>query len=202
MLLASVALLVVGIAWPMWYAYEAHQNWRSGAIKQVARDGGLIVLQPQLQKQLESLPASSLSAKLYPAANVSTAEKLLQTDVAVMLKEAGVWGQTVNQLPKSEIGELYRAGLRFSVSMTIDQLQKFVSKVEQHQRFLQVGLLDVTAPQIQARDQNAVLTVTMEVFGFGSIEPQPTLAPKSVVAPQPPLPVESLPSATANVWRR
>jgi hypothetical protein len=50
--------------------------------------------------------------------------------------------------------------------MSADQLKNFMEGLRANPRYLRVERLGATAPQLQSPEQNSLLTVNMELYGF------------------------------------
>jgi hypothetical protein len=74
--------------------------------------------------------------------------------------------RAVTSIPKVEEAGLVGYGLRFTALMTADQLRKFMDALRGNVHYLRVERLGITASQLQRTDENAPLTVTMEVYGY------------------------------------
>ena len=117
---------------------------------------------PALRQQLERL-LRDLWHRVEGGADGGAA---VQQDVGTLCAAAGVGNKTITPLPSEEEGPLMKYSVRLSASGTSDRLEMFAAKLRQHPRYLRTDRLSITAPQVQQREQNPVLTLTMDIAGY------------------------------------
>jgi Tfp pilus assembly protein PilO len=171
----ALALLLLGVAgvsvWmllvsPVTWLIASQDEWRAQVRAELSHSKGRAALEPMLRKQLESLPTAAVWSALYTVAGETDADALVQRDLMALGVSSGVTVQVVTPLPKVEVAELTGHGVRFTVSTTADHLRSFAGALRGNPRYLRVERLAITAPQIQAVDENPQLTVTMDVYGY------------------------------------
>lgn len=150
-----------------WLVHSQSQ-WRSRARAELAEARGRGMLIRSLREQLTALPQAPVLTLLYYAkkAELSAAVSL---DVAQIAAATGVTLQTTTPLPDVHEGELISSGVRVTAAMTADQLRHFAERLRSHQRLLRVQRLTITSPQVQAADQNAAVTVWLDVWGYSKV---------------------------------
>lgn len=169
----AVSLLMVGVAliWgaviePLGWILVSQSQWRTDVRRELARARGRADSEPALRQRLEALPAARVWGKFFAVPKGQDVGALVQRDVMAVGATAGVVVQAVTSIPRVEEAGLAGYGVRFTVSMTADQVRKFMDALRGNAHYLRVERLGVTAPQLQQPDQNASLTVTMEVYGY------------------------------------
>jgi hypothetical protein len=163
--------LLVGIAWalvvlPLQIAYRAQVDWRNDAIATLARARGSKAQADALSQQLKTLPTEAIWNKFYSVAKPGAAGSMLQADIGSVLNSVHASVQSLTPLRTTQVDGLTTIGLRVSAGMTVDQLKNFLGGVSGHAHYLRIERLRVNAPQGQVPDQNAMLTVTVEVYGI------------------------------------
>ena len=169
----AVAMLVtaIGLVWfailvPLVWVVGSQEEWRTNARRDLARTLGRAESEPSLRKRAASIAAEPIWGKFYDVPKGQDASTLVQRDVMNAGAGAGVKIQTVVPVPRVEEAGLVGYGIRFTTTLSADQLKKFAAGLRGNTGYLRVERLTVTAPQVQQADQNASLTVTMEVYGF------------------------------------
>jgi hypothetical protein len=162
--------LLIGLAWaiivlPVQLAYRAQLDWRSDTIATLAQARGSQAQGEALSQQLKALPAEPIWNKFYNVAMPGAASSQLQADVGGVLNSVHASVQSLTPLRATEVDGLTTIGLRVSAAMTVDQLKNFLAGLASHTHYLRAERLRVNAPQSQVPDQNAMLTVTVEIYG-------------------------------------
>ncbi len=177
MSVAKRRLLVVGsipflamafwalIVWPAMAAYRAQVSWRQETASTLAQAHGSKDDVDMQTQQLASLPAAPLWNKFYKVSKAGTGGPMLQTDVSSMLNLLQISVQSLTPLRTAEVNGLNSIGLRVTASMSVDQLKKLFVKIGDNARYLYVDRLRINAPPSQLPDQNATLTVVIEIYG-------------------------------------
>ena len=176
--LAVWALVFIPLEW----VTTSQATWRHATRVELARARAHAQLLPSLREQLEKLPAQAVWQRFYGVAAARDASAALQRDVSGLCTSAGLANQTISQLPSEPEGPLMKYSVRVSASGTSDQLETFVAKVRQHPRYLRAQRLSITAPQMQSREQNPVLTITMDIAGYSGATPAPGTATASLAS--------------------
>jgi Tfp pilus assembly protein PilO len=167
MMLPILALLAwIAAVQPLLTIYESQQAWRAEARQLLAFSKRSVAALAQLQQQIAALRGSPLWSSLYRAEPGSGVAAALQSDVGALLAAAQANVQALAPVRSVEVGALRQIGIQVVASMRIDQLQQFMTAAAAHQRYLRIGQLTVTAPQIQSATENPLLSVEMEVHGF------------------------------------
>lgn len=166
MLVTAIGLIWTAILGPLVWVVGSQDEWRTHARRELARDLGRAESEPSLRKRVAALAAEPIWGKFYDVPKGQDASTLVQRDVMNVGTGAGLKIQTVVPVPRVEEAGLVGYGIRFTTTLSADQLKKFVAGLRGNTGYLRVERLTVTAPQVQQADQNASLTVTMEVYGF------------------------------------
>lgn len=151
---------------PLIHVISAQKAWRIQARDLVARAKGAQELRAQLSQQISTLRSSWLWSKLYEPAGSGVTAGLLYSDVSVLLSQTQSQAQSVTPIPVQEAPFFNKFGVRLTASMRVDQLQRFMSAVEAHPRYLRIERLAIVAPQTQADNENPPLAVTADIYGF------------------------------------
>jgi len=162
------AFIWAALVWPVWYTWDSQQEWRTTSARSLARSRAIAASEAMTRDQVKSLPQSPLAAKFYVAGTNGAGANAFQADVRGMLGSVGAVAQTATPIATNKLGAISRLGLRVTTSMTIDQLKNFLARVDSHSRYMRIDQLDITAPSVQPRDQNPMLTVSMELAAFES----------------------------------
>jgi len=186
--LVSIPLLA-GMAWaiivlPLQIAYRSQLQWRDDAIATLAQARGSKTQAVVLSQQLKALPSAPIWNKFYSVGKPGTAGSVLQADVSGVLNSIHAGVQSLTPVRATEVDGLTAIGLRVSASMTVEQLKKFLAAAANHSHYLRVGHLRVNAPPAQMPDQNAMLTVTAEVYGVERVRGELNPPTSNVSAPK------------------
>jgi hypothetical protein len=175
---AAIACLVlaVGLLWgavldPLIWVVDSQSEWRKEVHHDLARAFGEAAGEPALRKRAATLMAEPIWSKLYEIPNGQDGTTSVQRDVLRAGATAGVKVQAVVPLPKVEEAGLLAYGIRFTTTSTADQLKRLMDALRANVGYLRVERLTLSAPQIQPADQNALLTATLEVYGFSRAHP-------------------------------
>lgn len=163
--LAALLLWLIAI-WPIVKLHDYHQERRNSAQRSIARDRGVLAVEATIREQLRTLGNSGLWSKLYETTADNSAVTVLQADVGSVLSRSQLSAQSITPLSTAVHGPFERIGVRITVSMSIDQLQQFLSAIRGHPRLIRVDGIAISAPQVQSREQNPLLTVSMDLFGY------------------------------------
>jgi hypothetical protein len=166
MLVAAIGLIWGAIIVPLVWVVGSQDEWRTDARRDLARALGRAASEPVLRKRAAALAAEPIWGKFYDVPQGQDATALVQRDVMSVGTDAGVKIQAVVPVPRVEEAGLVGFGIRFTTTLSADQLKKFMVALRGNAGYLRVERLTVNAPQVQRADQNALLTVTMEVYGF------------------------------------
>jgi hypothetical protein len=162
----AIALVICGAIVPMQALYESQVEWRSQAYRTVSLARGSRQALAGVADQLQALPAAPIWTKFYAAETPGGGIAMLQADVSVLLDAARVGTQSLIPLRTETQQELPTIGVRLSASMTIEQLRSLLGSLAAHSRFLSIRHLSVSAPLVQDAQENAMLTVGMDIVGI------------------------------------
>lgn len=171
MFVAAIGLIWGALVVPLAWVVASQDEWRTEVRKDLGRSLGRAASEPDLRKRAAALKTEPVWGKLYEAPDGQDATTLVQRDVMHAGTTAGVNIQTILPVPKVEEAGLVGYGLRFTASLTADQLKKLVDALRASTGYLRVERLTIGAPQVQRTDQNAAFNVTMEVYGFSRAHP-------------------------------
>lgn len=175
-LAVAILVIAVGLLWsaflmPLAWVVASQGEWRSDVRHDLARALGEADSEPALRKRAAALVTEPIWKKLYEVPDGQDGTTLVQRDVMRVGTSAGINIQTVVPVPKVEEAGLVAYGVRFSTTLTADQLKRFMDALRANLAYLRVERLTLSAPQVQPADQNAALTVTLEVYGFSGVHP-------------------------------
>ena len=177
--LCIVPLLLLGLgallAWPFVLAADAQARWREDAIRTLGRAKYIQSVDAELQQMLVSLRTSNQWTRFYDA-RVSNASQAMQSDMRTLLGAAKASVQALTPLPSKDLPEFTQVGVRIAAIMRIDELQQLMQAMRDHPRYLRVVQMQVLAPQMQVKDENASLTVSLDVVGYVRELPAPSPA--------------------------
>ena len=169
----AVSILIIGAAliWgvviePLGWILVSQAEWRTDVRRELARIRGRAESEPALRKRLEALPSAPVWGKFFQVPKGQDGGALVQRDVLTVGTAAAVTVQAVTSVSKVQEVGLVGYGIRFTALMSADQLRKFMDALRGNAHYLRVERLSITAPQSQRADENASLTVTMEVYGY------------------------------------
>lgn len=163
---AAFFAIWVSMLWPSLYALQAQVDWRATITHTLARQRGLAGIESAVRAQLDALPNLKSWQRLYRAGAEGSAVIALQSDVNGALSASHARPQSFAPIAVTQIGPLHKVGLRVTASMTIEQLREFLHQVEGLGHFVRIEHLVVVAPPLQTSQENPLLTVTLDVFGF------------------------------------
>jgi hypothetical protein len=166
MLVVALGLIWEAILVPLVWVVGSQNEWRTDVRHNLARALGRAASEPALRHRAKSLSSEPVWRGFYDAPKGQDATALVQRDVMNVGTVTGVKVQVVTPVPKVEEAGLTGYGVRFTTTLSVDQLKKFMDALRANAGYLRVERLTITAPQVQRSDQNASLTVTMEVYGF------------------------------------
>jgi hypothetical protein len=171
LLVATVGLVWGGVLAPLTWVVDSQDEWRDDVRHDLARAMGEASTEPELRRQVAAIPAEPIWAKFYETQNGQDASQLVQRDVLRAGAGSGVKIEGIVPLPKVEEVGLVGFGIRFTTTLSAGQLKQFIDALRANVGYLRVERLTITAPQVQRADENALLTVTMEVYGFSRFHP-------------------------------
>ena len=166
LLAAGVALLWVVIAGPARWLLVSQTEWRARVREDLATSRGNVALAPQLQKQLLEVRGAAVWQAFYATRDGRDAATQMQRDLTTLAAAAGVGPPTFASLSDRDQPEYLGRGVRLSASMTAAQLRAFSAALRASTHFLRVEHFSASAPQVQAKNENPPLAVTMEVYGY------------------------------------
>jgi hypothetical protein len=170
-LVVAVALLWGAVLEPLTWLVDSQSQWRTEVHRDLARALGQAAGEPALRQRVATLMTEPIWGKLYEIPNGQDGTTLIQRDVMRASAAAGVKIQGVVPVPKVEEAGLTAYGIRFTTAFTADQLKRLMGALRANVGYLRVERLTVSAPQVQPADQNAALTVTLEIYGFSRLHP-------------------------------
>lgn len=166
------------IAMPLRWLITSQQAWRSAVRIDLARSRGEADLLPVLRQRLATLPNDPIWSRFYDATAGEEVDSLIRQDVARLCDDSQITVGSLIRLPSRVEGNLVAYGVRLTAATTADRLRSFADRLRAAPRYLRVQQLHVSAPEAQQRDENPVLTVTADVFGYArSAEPPVRGAP-------------------------
>lgn len=171
MFVAAIGLIWGALVVPLAWVVASQDEWRAEVRKDLARSLGRAASEPDLHRRLVALKAEPVWGKLYEVPDGQDATALVQRDVMRAGTSSGVNIQAIIPVPKVEEAGLVGYGLRFTATLSADQLKKLVDALRANTGYLRVERLTIGAPQVQRTDQNAALNVTVEVYGFSRAHP-------------------------------
>ena len=171
MFVAAIGLIWGALVVPLAWVVASQDEWRAEVRKDLARSLGRAASEPDLHRRLVALKAEPVWGKLYEVPDGQGATALVQRDVMRAGTSSGVNIQAIIPVPKVEEAGLVGYGLRFTATLSADQLKKLVDALRANTGYLRVERLTIGAPQVQRTDQNAALNVTVEVYGFSRAHP-------------------------------
>ncbi len=166
-LLPTAALLLwMAVVQPITGIYQSQQAWRDEARRLLGFSKSSVAELDQLQQQVAAMRASPLWSKLYRAQRSDAAVTALQADIGGLLTAVQANAQALAPVRSTNVARLIRIGVHLTASMRIDQLQQFIAAAANHQRYLRIEQLTITAPQTQSPTENPLLVVDMDIHGF------------------------------------
>jgi hypothetical protein len=169
---AVFCIVWAGLIWPVSRVCHAQGTWRATAATLLARQRGLAEIEPTVREQLDALPRLTSWQRLYPAGEQGSAVLVLQSDISAALSAAQVRPQSFVPIEPSQSGGLRKVGLRVAAPMTIDQLRAFLGQAVLLPHFVRIEQLLVSSPSVQSAQENPILTVTLDIFGFVADAPR------------------------------
>jgi type II secretion system (T2SS) protein M len=163
---AAFLAISASVFWPTLHAYRSQTEWRHIAAHTLARQRGLAGIEPAVREELTALPRLESWQRFYRGAQ-GTAAIALQSDISGALATSHARPQSFTPIAATAVGPLMKVGLRVAAAMTIDQLRELLHQVDTLRHFVRIEHLIIVAPPSQRAEENPVLTVTFEAFGFG-----------------------------------
>jgi type II secretion system (T2SS) protein M len=172
LLLPSGALVIWGFLFlPLKWIATSQMSWREATRVELARARGHAELLQRLRQELQRVPSEPVWQRLYRFEPGADGALAVQRDVAGLSAAAGLVIQTIVSVPSQDEGALMKHGVRLSATGTSDQLETFATQLHEHAPYLRAERLRVTSPQMQQREQNPVLNITMDIAGYSGTEP-------------------------------
>jgi hypothetical protein len=159
------------VAEPVIWIAGSQDQWRGSVQATLADDRGHEKVLADFKSRLEALPAAPVWQKFYEVAAGGDGSSLVQQDITSLCSAIGVTTQSVVALRAQSEQGLMKHGVRFTATLTVDQLRSFAATLRNHQKYLRTERLTVDAPQAQPADQNPALTITLDVFGYSRAGP-------------------------------
>ena len=166
LLVGALVFLWAAILTPLGWIVHSQEEWRAEVRRELAHALGRAASEPELRTRVATISMEPIWGRFYEVPAHQDAAALIQRDVLSVGTAAGVSVQAVAPLPAVEEVGLEAHGVRFTASLTADQLKQFMNALRSNAHYLRVERLTVTSPQVQRTDQNSALNVTMEVYGF------------------------------------
>lgn len=161
-LVASVLVLYA----PIKYLVGVQNDWRVATRSVIAQSRSDPVLAEELNRQLTTLQSSGLWVKFYSSKEPGSAATSLQADLSGILASAQISAQSLAPVATSQLPYFTRIGMRLTASMRVDQLQRLLTAIANHPRYLRVEQAIIVAPQSQSPDENPPLAVTVGIYGY------------------------------------
>lgn len=162
LLVASVLVLYA----PVRYLSGLQNDWRATTRSVMAQARSVPVLAEELNRQLTTLQSSGLWVKFYPSKEPGAAAGALQSDLSGILAGAQISAQSLAPIATGQLPYFTRIGTRLTASMRVDQLQRLLTSIANHPRYLRVEQATIVAPQSQSPEENPPLAVTLEIYGY------------------------------------
>ena len=159
-----VAIFGLTVA-PLLHLRNVQHQWRESAQATLARSKAAAGTNPIMQQRVKAIEGSALWSRLYPKGARNNAGAI-QSDVSALLTAVNAPAQMMTPVAAVDLRHLRKRGVRFTASMRIDQLQRFLTACDQNARYLRVEKLTVSAPQQQTSEENPPLAITAEIYGF------------------------------------
>jgi hypothetical protein len=167
----TLLLVLLGGLWiaawePLHWMVSSQDHWRGEMRRQLAHARGEAAIEPQLRQRLHDVEQAPLWKTLYEETPGRDTNSLVQADLTVLCTSVGAKVQAVAPLPRMREGRFTGYGVRGTTVVTAEQLRALIGALRTHPRYLRVEHLTVTAPQLQLEEDNAELTVTIEIYGY------------------------------------
>jgi hypothetical protein len=167
----SLLIAVVLTGWflifePLRFVVTSQQEWRAEVRQTIGRSRGLAAMTFDLQKAVDELASLPAWTRFYRVARGTDGGALIHRDVASLCSDVGATILSLTPLPSRKEGELDKIGVRFSATMTADQLKAFIVRLRAFPQYLRTEEMSISAPQMQSPETNPTLTVTLELFGY------------------------------------
>jgi len=166
LLAAALALTWYAVLKPLHRLLTSQEAWRSDVQRDLAERRGKAAMESQLMAEAEALPELPVWKSFYPGPTEEEANAQIQQDVRGLGATAGVAAFALTPLPKKDHRDYLARGVHVTAVMTADQLKRFSVALRAAPHFLRVERLAASAPQTQSPDQNAPISVTLDVYGY------------------------------------
>jgi hypothetical protein len=154
------------LALPVKLLATSQQEWRERTAAQIARDRGLAKSATQLREVMNIVANAPIRARLFDAQGSTTVDDQLQTELRAALLHSGVEPTNFKVLPGSSSDGLRQYRVEFASIMSVDQFRGLCDYLARQPHYVRIERLRVDAPPTQRTDENARLTLLMEVQGF------------------------------------
>jgi hypothetical protein len=165
LLIVVVAVVWQAIVLPVGQLILSQDAWRSGAVRQLGYDRGIVATEAQAREQLQQLQAAPRWRSLFQDSPVGPNDQL-KTDVAQALSATGAATLHLTSLPAENVGGLCKYGLRVVATLDAGQLKNFLVALRTRAHYLRVEQISLTAPIMQTPNTNPPLQLKVDIFGY------------------------------------
>jgi hypothetical protein len=165
---AAAMLLWVLLLMPLQWLATGQEDWRRATRAELSSAKSQALAEPIFRRALLGLPSAPVWKRFY---SEQDAEAGVQQDVSQLSAEAGLGNLTITALPAERDAQLAKYSVRLSGTATAEQLRALAVRLREHSRYLRVERLNVTVPQTQTIEENAILTATLDIAGFAGVAP-------------------------------
>ena len=155
---------VVGVLLPQFYASQG--QWRMTAHRELGQLRGLLANANNVNAKQGQLKADVIWKEFYTASDSSEATATIQRDVTSVLNVAGAVNVSSQPLESATLPNLGVHGVRAAASLDIEQLRVVMLALRAHVPYLRLQGIQVTAPQVEARNENPTLLAVLDVVGY------------------------------------
>lgn len=167
-LVVVLTLLWFVIVGPTIDLVKAQVEWRSTVAHRIANERGWIQQADAVQSEARSIQNAVIWSKFYGTNQTEALPIRLSRDVNAIMTRSGANSTQTEVLPVEAVNGLQRAALRVSAQLSIDQLKNVLTALNSHSPYLRVDQLHVSAPQMQPKDSNARLSVSLDVLSYSA----------------------------------
>jgi hypothetical protein len=165
LLIVVVAVVCQAIVLPVGQLILSQDAWRSGAVRQLGYDRGIVATGPRAREQLQQLQSAPSWRSLFQDNPVGPNDQL-KTEVAQALSATGAATLHLTSLPAENAGGLRKYGLRVVATLDAGQLKNFLVALRTRAHYLRVERLSLTAPIVQSPNSNPPLQLKVDIFGY------------------------------------
>ena len=166
MLLGALAVAWYAVLKPVHRLLTSQEGWRTEVRRELAESRGKAAVEARLAAQVEALHQIPLWKSFYSANSEEEANAQIQQDLRGLGAASGIPALALTSLPKRDSPDYIAYGVHINAAMTADQLKRFGVALRAAPHFLRVERFAASAPQTQAPEQNPLVTVTMDVYGY------------------------------------